>query len=148
MRNVDFDQMCVDVKHTLQNIQHMKSQKMAEYGLKGSTAHCLCSIAKSEQGLNAGELSDRLNIDKAQISRCMAELIQRGFVFRNEEGGKQYRQRYCLTETGNRVAGDIIKTSTDIGDRISIGIEAKDMVAFYRVWEILRRNSAELSSEK
>ena len=148
MRNVDFDQMCVDVKHTLQNIQHMKSQKMTEYGLKGSTAHCLCCIAKSEHGLNAGELSDRLNIDKAQISRCMAELSDKGFVFRNEEGGKQYRQRYCLTESGYRVAEDIIKTSTAIGDRVSLGIDAKDMLAFYRVWEILRHNSAELSGEK
>lgn len=141
MNNINFDFLCVDIKRMLKSIQYMKSKKMAEYGLKGSTVQCLCRIAECKQGLNAGELSEQLNIDKAQVSRCVAELGEMGLVFRDEKQGKQYRQKYCLTEQGQHVARDIIKTSSDIHNVISKGVRSEDVEAFYRVLEVLCRNS-------
>ena len=144
VKNVDFDLICVEAKRLLKSIQSMKSRKMAEYGLKGSTAQCLCRISENAQGLNASEISACLGIDKAQVSRCMAELSEKGLVFRNECEGKQYRQKYCLTPSGADVVKDIIKTSLDIRDRISKGVCEEDAAAFYRVLEILCRNSLDL----
>ena len=144
----NFDFLCVDIKRMLKSIQYMKSKKMAEYGLKGSTAQCLCHIAGAEQGLNASELSEYLNIDKAQVSRCMAELVERGFVFRNEKEGKQYRQKYCLTSEGQLVAQDMIKTSLDIRAMITKGVKDEDAAAFHRVLDILCRNSRMLQAEE
>ena len=141
MTNLDFESVSLNLKHMLKGIQYMKSQKLAEYDLKGSTTQCLCCIAACENGLNAGELSTRLNIDKAQVSRCVAELIERGFIFRNEQEGKQYRQKYCLTESGRLVASDISKTSRVIHEKISAGVQEKDVDAFCRVLETLCRNS-------
>jgi DNA-binding MarR family transcriptional regulator len=144
VKNIDFDLICIEVKRMLKSIQNMKNKKMSEYALKGSTAQCLCRIAQSEQGLNAGEISARLKIDKAQVSRCMAELSERELVFRNTGEGKQYRQRYCLTEKGARVAADIARTSLDVRDQIGKGITEEDADAFYRVLEIMCRNSQEI----
>jgi len=139
----NFDFLCLDIKRVLRSIQYMKSKKMTEYGLKGSTAQCLCHIAGNATGLNAGEISGQLNIDKAQVSRCMAELAEKGYVFRNEQEGKRYRQKYCLTSEGRVVVEDIIQTSLDIRNRISAGISEQDEQAFYRVLEIMCRNSAD-----
>ena len=147
MTNLDFELVSLHLKHMLKGIQYKKSQKLAEYGLKGSTTQCLCCIAESEDGRNAGELSASLNIDKAQVSRCMAELVERGFVFRNGEEGKQYRQKYCLTESGRLVANDISKTSRAIHEKISEGVDAKDVDAFCRVLEILCHNSTAFFTE-
>ena len=70
-----------------------------------------------------------------------------GLVFRNERDGKQYRQKYCLTEKGRGVVEDIVRTSAQIRDRICRGVARQDEDAFYRVLEIMCRNSQELPAD-
>lgn len=142
-----FDELYPDIKHLLRVVQNSKSQKMMEYGLKGSTAQSLCCIAISGNGLNANELSVRLKIDKAQVSRCMAELGEKGLVFRNEQEGKQYRQKYCLTEKGRSAVADISRTSCSIRERIRKGVSDEDVERFFRVLEVMCQNALSLSGK-
>ncbi len=144
MKNNNFELFSTGVSHLIKSIQQMKSRKMAEYGLKGTTALCLCQILESEVGLSAGELSEQGEIDKAQVSRCMAELIEKGFVFRDNKDGKQYRQKYCLTEKGKQVARDIVESTGKIQARIRRNVSDEDMATFYRVLDVLCDNFTEL----
>lgn len=141
-----FDELYPDVKHLIKLVQNFKGRKMTEYGLKGSTAQSICCIAHSKNGLNAGELSEQLKIDKAQVSRCMAELGSKGLVFRDEQEGKQYRQKYRLTPKGEEAVADISKTSREIHERIRMGVSDKDMESFFRVLGILCENALTISA--
>ncbi len=143
-----FDTLYPDIKHLLKVVQNFKSQKMTEYGLKGSTVQSICCIAGSEHGLNASELSEQLKIDKAQVSRCMAELGEKGLVFRDEREGKQYRQKYCLTPKGQDAVADISKTSRTIRERIRAGVSDEDVESFFRVLEILCENALSISEKE
>ena len=145
--NKTFDELYGNIKHLLKVVQHYKSDKMTEYGLKGSTAQCICCIASSKHGLNANELSERLKIDKAQVSRCMAELGAKGLVFRDEQDGKQYRQKYCLTEKGTEVVADISSTSRAIRERIRAGVSDDEIERFFGVLEVLCENALDISAE-
>ena len=144
MKSNNFELFSTGVSHLIKSIQSLKSRKMAEYGLKGTTALCLCQILESKNGLCAGELSELGEIDKAQVSRCMSELTEKGFVFRDDKDGKQYRQKYCLTTKGLEVARDIVKTTSEIQARIRGSVSDEDMANFYRVLDILCENFSEI----
>ena len=142
-----FDELYADIKHLLKMVQNCKSYKMTEYGLKGSTAQSLCCIANSKDGLNANELSAALKIDKAQVSRCMAELGDKGLVFRDEKEGKQYRQKYRLTEKGLAVAADIAQTSRAVRAQIRAGVSDEALDQFFDVLELLCENALAIPVE-
>lgn len=114
-------------------VQYLKSSKMAEYGLKGTNALCLCRILESKNsGLTATELARTCEIDKAQVSRCMAELTEKGFVYRDDMEGRRYKQKYRLTPEGQTVAEDIDAAAQQVQDTIKKGISAADLDVFYR----------------
>ena len=127
MKSNNFELFSAGVTRLIKNIQQLKSQKMAEYGLKSTTALCLCCIWESKDGLSAGDLSEQGEIDKAQVSRCMAQLIEMGFAYRDNRDGKQYRQKYCLTEKGAAVAKDIAQGTMDVQAHIRGEVSDEDM---------------------
>ena len=147
MKSNTFELFSTGVSHLIKSIQQLKSCKMAEYGLKGTTALCLCQILESDAGLSAGELSEQGEIDKAQVSRCMTELIEKGFVFRDDKDGKIYRQKYRLTEKGEEVARDIVESTSKIQARIRSGVSDADMATFYRVLDVLCNNFSAILEE-
>lgn len=148
MRSDKFGIFSTNISYLVRCVQHLRSIKMTEYSLKGTTAVCLCQIWKSEEGLSAGELAKQGEIDKAQVSRSMAELTEMGFVFRDDKDGKQYRQKYRLTDKGARAAQDIVQSTKELRVRILKNINAKDMDTFYLVLEQLCQNLSELDLTK
>ena len=149
MRQKRFELFSPAVLQLVKTVQAMKSRKMAEYGLKGTNAHCLCAIYDSgEVGLTATELARHCEIDKAQVSRCMAELGEKGFVFRDEQEGKQYRQKYRLTPEGEKAAADISDTSRAIREQIRTGVCDEDVEKFFCILEVFCENAARISTDE
>ena len=128
-----FELFSTGVAHLVKTLQHLKSRKMGQYDLKGTTCLCLCQLLASEVGLTAGELSKRGDIDKAQVSRCMTELSQNGFVYRDDRDGHRYRQKYQLTDKGREAANDISLTTMRIQQIAEQGINEEELAVFYRV---------------
>ena len=88
MRSNRFEIFSTSVGQLVKAVTALKSRKMAKYGLKGTGALCLCQILESESGLTATELCRRGEIDKAQVSRCMNELSEKGLVHLEEQDGR------------------------------------------------------------
>lgn len=132
MRNNRFELFSVSVCQLVRSVTALKNQKMAKYGLKGTGASCLCYILESPNGLTAQELSKQGEIDKAQVSRCMSELIEKELAFLSGEEGKKYKRKYHLTARGEVVAKDIQNTSLLLQTAMSAGISDQDMEVFYR----------------
>lgn len=133
MDNNRFELFSTGAAHIVKMLQLLKSHKMGQYGLKGTTCLCLCQLLASEDGLTASELSERCGIDKAQVSRCTADLAACNFVYRNDKNGRRYRQKYMLTDAGRAAAFDISRTTMQIQEMAEQGIGADELDAFYRV---------------
>lgn len=146
MRRNQFEIFSSSVLQLAKTVQQIKSRKMAEYGLKGTNALCLCEIMESgEEGLSATELSHCCEIDKAQVSRCMNELIEKGFVYRNDLMGRRYKQKYRLTSSGLDVAQDIDATVQRLQKVLRKGLSAEDVDHFYRTLDVFCENSSRLT---
>lgn len=132
------------VSQLIKAMQFLKSRKMAEYDLKGTTCLCLCQIYESEGGLNAGELAERGEIDKAQVSRCVTELTDKGFIYRDDREGRRYKQKYCLTDIGRRAAKDIVDSMERVQKAVRQGISDEEMEQFLSTLNTLCENFADL----
>ena len=118
MRSDRFEMFSTPIVRLIKDVQTLKAEKMARYGLKGTNAVCLCCVYESGDGLTATELSSLGEIDKAQVSRCMTELTAKGYVYRDDRDGKRYKQKYRLTAEGARVAADVFLCFKEIEDAL------------------------------
>lgn len=144
MRNNRFEIFSTSVSQLIKAVQSLKSQKMAQYGLKGTNALCLCQIYESETGLTATELARQGEIDKAQVSRCMSELAERNYVYRDDRNGRRYKQKYRLTPEGMAVAADVNAVINSIQATIRKDVTPEELDIFYRTLYKLCDNFHEL----
>ena len=131
MKKDRFEIFSTSVLRLVRSVQTLKARKMAEYGLKGTNAVCLCRVLESEGGLTATELSLTCELDKAQISRSMAELMEKGFIEKECDSERRYKQRYMLTPTGRNAALDIRHTIAEIEQSVSRNIPPSSLDHFY-----------------
>jgi DNA-binding MarR family transcriptional regulator len=78
---------------------------LEKYELSRIHVHYLVALSDCEKALSAKELSEKLSVDKANTSRAINELLERGFVEKETEDQKSYPLR--LTEQGKQVAKDL-----------------------------------------
>ena len=150
MQSNRFEAFAPAVVQVAKAVQYLKSRKLAEHNLKGINAMCLCEIeASGESGLSAAELSRSCEIDKAQVSRCISELTELGYIFRDDQEGRRYKQKYHLTPEGRVAAEDITGAIEQVRKVTRKGLTVAEMDEFYRVLTKICDNFSEfLKSEK
>jgi len=70
--------------------------------------------------------------------------MERGFVYRDDQNGRRYKQKYRLTPTGLTVAEDVNACIQEIQNAVSKNIPASDLDIFYKTLYKLCDNFAEL----
>ena len=149
MKKTDFDLFSPELLRLAKQLHEMKNKKLAEHDIKVTNARCLCRIAASgEEGVSATQLSHVCGIDKAQISRCMLELIQKQYVYRGEEEGKCYKQKYHLTEAGKKITDDLMASACEMHRVLGEGISDEELSAFYQTLERICENFARFNHSK
>ncbi len=111
-----FEQFTSAISGIYRSIQKIEREQMEKYGLKGAYAQYLVTIQRHEEGITAAQLCEVCDLDKAAVSRAVADMFQRGLVERTGETG--YRARVKLTEKGqeaadyvNRLAGAAVEAA-------------------------------------
>ena len=132
MERERFEILSATMLRLVRAVQEIKAQKMGAYGLKGRSAAVLCRIFEQGGGMSATALVKACEVDKAQISRCLAELCEKGFVVREGTGEHRYKQNYVLTASGMAAAGDISRAFADIERTVSKNLSAHELEGFYR----------------
>lgn len=98
-----FEQFCSSISGIYKSIQKIKRDEMARYGLKGPHAQCLITLHRRQGGVTFGQLCEACELDKAAVSRVVAELEEKGMIER-EAGDKLYRAPLHLTPSGTEIA--------------------------------------------
>lgn len=99
-----FEQFSATISILHRCIQKIEREEMDRYGLRGVYAQYLVAMHRHPDGLTAAQLCEICDLDKAAVSRVVAEMEKRGLLTRVAAGTTGYRARLYLTESGKAAA--------------------------------------------
>ena len=123
------------------------SDEMAAYGLKGPYAVYLVTMQRHPDGITAARLCELCEKNKADVSRAMADLEDKGMICRKTDGGNLYRALLVLTDKGKEAATHIkalAEKAVEIGGK---GLTDEQRETFYNALEVISSNLKEVSRE-
>lgn len=97
--------------------------------------HYLSALESTQEDLNLTELSAVLDVDKANTTRVIAELEDRGLVEKKRQAAHDRRYIVTLTEQGQELAERAARIIEETEENYLSVIDHKDRSAFYEVLE-------------
>ena len=128
-----FETFVTAVTQIYRSIQKLKSQEMADFGLKGTHVMCLYQLQQHPEGLTSAQLAQICEEDKAAISRALSELRERELVAIPEGSGHRYRALVTLTPQGQVITRQMDQKILDAVTTAAQGYSAEERAVFYRV---------------
>lgn len=143
-----FEEFVSLISNIHKDIQKIKQDRMKQFGLSGNHVMCLFYLAKHEEGLTAANLCQLMSVNKAAVSRTLAELIEKEYViYADQEEGKKYRAIVKLTEKGVSVTEQIDGIICEVVNEIGKDLEDEERNIMYRSLEIVSKNLDSLAKK-
>ncbi len=134
-----FQTFTVLIASISRSIRRIKTEEMAEFGLKSPHVSCLYYLYK-ENSLTAKELCDVCEEDKAAISRSIDHLEGEGYIVCLSDAKKRYKSPLTLTEkgrsTGKMIAQKIDRILAEAGE----GLDEREREIFYGALSLVCNN--------
>ena len=117
------------------------ADEMSKYGLKGPFAHYLITLYRYPDGVTSVQLGELCDKNKADVSRALAILEEKGLAVRETQNNSYYRAKIKLTAKGRAAAEQV----QQIAER-AVGIGGKGLTDEQRqiFYEALERITANL----
>ena len=139
-----FERFSLAISHINRFWHKLAGEEMAKYGLKGPHATYLLTLSRYPDGLTAAQLVELSGKDKADVSRMLNIMAEKGLVRRE---GTAYRARVILTEEGQRAA-DYVRCRAAVAVELAgEGISDGDREVFYATLETIVGNLRALSRD-
>ena len=137
------------LNETQKSLSKLKFLQMENYGLGSAHTVCIRILQSNPSGVTKSELTKLCCVDKAQISRVIADLLDKKYVSVSTPE-RNYRQKYTLTEDGARIASEISQKTLEINRFVSESISEEQITSFYETFDIIckKLNEAEALLEK
>lgn len=133
MESERFTPFVLLIERISKNIKRISDKEMEPYGLRSSHVMCMLQLAKTENGLSSSALAEVCGVDKAFISRVTNELLEKGYIVKENDEKRKYKTNFVLTESGK----EINKKMTDIVSRyvslVNQNVSRGEIQSFYRV---------------
>ena len=141
-----FNTFTLLITNISRSIRKIKSGEMAEYDLKSQHVSCLYYIYKAKS-ITAKELCDLCDEDKANISRSVKFLEERGFLKCDSKLAKRYLSPLELTESGASIARGISERIDEVLFESSLGITEEELSCFYKCLGIINDRLQKISDQ-
>ena len=125
----------------------LAAEEMAKYQLNSPHAVYLTTLYLYEEGITAARLGELCCKNKADVSRMVSILEQKGLVRREAVGGNLYRARLLLTEEGKEAARHVQARAALAVELIGSGMTDADRDTFYRCLDQITGNLQSLCKE-
>ena len=120
-------------------IRRIKTEEMADLGLKSIHVSCLYYLYKAGQ-MTAAQLCDMCEEDKAAVSRSLLFLEDEGYVACGTTTRKRYNCPLLLTAKGRATAEVINDKIASVLACSNDGISESDLEVFYRCLDRVSEN--------
>ena len=123
----------------------LAAQELKPYGLKGTDAVYLVALHKHKDGLSSVNLCEICNKDKAEVSRAVAMLEEKGIVMREHVSKNGYRAKIMLTQKGNDVTCAIRERIQLAVEQGGSGLTDEQREHFYYALQVIADNLYEIN---
>lgn len=127
------------------NLQKIKNEKLARFGLRSMHLMCLFQLDKNPDGLTGTELARRCQVDKAFVSRVTGDLCGAEYVSYSNRQGSHYNNKFVLTEAGRAVMAQVRIILEDAVEQVTAGISEEQLLQFYQILEQLDSGLCQIS---
>ena len=134
MKGENFERFGQKLSEASKSLHRLKTKYMSKYGLTSTHTSCLRQLYINRDGLTKSEIADNCEIDKAQITRIVSELIAKGYAS-SDDSSKAYNRKFFLTERGIEITEEINGIVIRIVDFVSGDIPNDDIERFYAIFE-------------
>ena len=128
------------------SIRRIKNVEMAEYDLKAPHVACLYYL-RARGKLTLKELCEICEEDKANLSRILDSLEERGYVVCLSESARRYRSPYALSEKGKELGEYVSKKIEKVLERSGDGISPEELEMMYACLDRVNLNLAQICDE-
>lgn len=125
----------------------LTAEEMAGYGLRGPHCVYLLAIYNNPQGLTATQLCEICGKDKADVSRTMAFLENKGMVTKEGHNQNLYRGIYRLTDLGREAAEHVCRRASLAVELAGRDLTPQTRAVFYEALESITGNLRSLSRD-
>ena len=122
-------------------------EELARYSLKASHVTYLLTLARYPEGLTAPKLAELCDRDKADVSRMLSILEEKGLVTKDGIGGNRYRGRLRLTPEGEAVAKELSSRAELAVEQAGEGLSERERMIFYAALETITKNLRRICQE-
>ena len=126
-------------------LHKIEADVLSELGIKGPYAIYILTLSKYKEGISASKISELCSRDKADVSRAVTALIDKGLAMKPQIEGKKYRSPIILTEKGFEVASRISKKARTAVEFASLGVSDEERKNFYETLETICSNMTKMS---
>lgn len=133
MEHDRLDEFTTLVVGASRSITKLKGNYMSNYNLGSTHTMCIRRLSVSSNGLTRTQLAECCELDKAQVSRIVTELLEKEYVYESTEKSN-YKKRVILTDKGKKIVREIDRIILDINKFVSESIPDKEIEIFYKVF--------------
>ena len=142
-----FERFSFAIAQVSRGWHRLAAEELKCYGLKGPHAVYLTTLYAHPDGVTAAQLGELCGKDKADVSRMVTELADKGFVQKELEGNKTYRARIRLTEAGIAAARHVRERAIVAVEHAGRGFSEEHREIFYEVLDTIVGNLHVLSRD-
>ncbi len=143
-----FELFNVTIARIWSSLQKVRADAMEPFGLKSAHFMCLFFLHHEDRALTASELSELSALDKAAVSRVIADLETLGYVTYEKPGeSRRYRAKIILTETGQALSVKMNGIVEDFIRNAGSGISDNDRNIFYQCLLLIASNLQKYSEK-
>ncbi len=124
------------------------TEELKPYGLKGSSIVYLIALYKIPEGLTAANLCEMCNRDKAEVSRAIKSLEEKGFVVRKNTTVSSYRANITLTDEGRKITCELRERIKQLVEDGGKGLSEEQREIFYDVLAKISCNLKVMADKK
>ena len=116
------------------------ADEMSKYGLKGPFAHYLITLYRYPDGVTSVQLGELCDKNKADVSRALAILEEKGLAVRETQNNSYYRAKIKLTAKGRAAAEQVQQIAESAVGKGGKGLTDEQRQIFYEALERIAAN--------
>lgn len=133
MDNERFTPFVLLIERISKNIKRIADKEMEQYGLRSSHVMCMLQLAKTENGLSSSALAEACGVDKGFISRVTNELLEKGYIVKEDDPKKVYKTHFNLTKSGMEINEKMTEIVSNYVSLVNHNVSKKELESFYMV---------------